>query len=101
MPLQAALATIQKQQGQAAAVDGYRNMYQSLVQERGGLVDRAVELEHRNRLLVEKLERMHALHTQEERQRSGGNPSKVIAHQIPSALHPIPQTPFLPVHIVR
>ena len=91
MALQAALATIQKQQGEAAAVDGYRNMYQSLVQERGGLVDRAVELEHRNRLLEEKLERLQAQHNQEEHQRSGGPPSKASSSLVD--LPPAPPNP--------
>lgn len=73
--LQAALVTIQKQEGEAVAIDGYKNMYQRLVEERGALVDRAVDVEYRNKLLEE---RMLAMLSQIEQRKPTSSSSKVF-----------------------
>lgn len=49
------MATIQRQEGEAVVVDGYKAMYDQLMAERGALVERAVDLEYQNKVLAERV----------------------------------------------
>ena len=58
--VQAAMATIQQQEGDAVVVDGYKSMYQRLVAQRGALVERSVDLEYRNQVLEARIAELEA-----------------------------------------
>lgn len=58
--MQAALATIQRQNGEAVVVDGYKAMYDRLALERSRLVERAVELEYENKRLCARAAELEA-----------------------------------------
>ena len=57
---QAAMATVQRQNGEAVVVDGYKAMYDRLAAERVSLVERAVELEYENKLLSTRTAELEA-----------------------------------------